>query len=164
MSSPSSGSVSTWLVIIGVFVAGALGGAAVRSFVGIGSEDRGPVVGEEEGWRGYSAEGRRSQSPNAFRRSDRFMEHLVKNLELRPEQADEMRAILDERERETSALFESIEPRLREAVKRTESEVREVLDGEQRDRFDEIVREGRRRHRDRGDGRGGSGPPSGCPS
>ena len=138
---------STWMVIIGVFVAGALGGAAARSLVWVGSGGPRLTFGEEEPATARADRRRGPRSPSGFHgRSERFAAYLQESLALTPEQADQVGAILEARERETHALLESIEPRMREALERTESEIRDVLNDEQKGQFDELVKEGRRRY------------------
>ncbi len=145
MTTPSGSSLSTWLVIVGVFAAGALGGAAARSLVWLGSE--GPRLS-------LSQSGDNQSDPPRERRIDsrrhefgsgRFVKHLQESLELTPEQATRIGEILEERERETSALFEQIEPDVRETITRAESEIRDVLDADQQEKFDKIVKDGRKR-------------------
>lgn len=138
---------STWLVIVGVFVAGALGGAAARSLVWVGSGGPRLTFGEEAPATARSDRRRGPREPGGFQgRSARFAAYLQESLSLTPDQADRVGAILEARERETHALLESIEPRMREALERTESEIRDVLSDEQKVQFDELVKEGRRRH------------------
>lgn len=136
---------STWLVIVGVFVAGALGGAAARSLVWVGSGGPRLTFTEEEPATARADRRRSPRSPGFHGRPERFVSYLQESLSLTADQAEQIGAILDERERETNALLESIEPRMREALERTESEIRDVLDDEQRAQFDELVKEGRRR-------------------
>jgi Spy/CpxP family protein refolding chaperone len=151
MTVSNSGSVATWLVIGGVFAAGALGGAAVTSAVSLG--DNPPEVSSaDDQERQRESTGRRRGSPDGVHGgSAHFIRHLEKNLELTPEQSTRIGVILEERERETQALFETVRQPMREALQRTEAEIHDVLDDEQRVKFDELVKEGRGR---RGGSRG----------
>lgn len=153
MTVSSSGSLGTWLVIGGVFAAGALGGAAVTSAMAQG--DNAPEVSSaDDRERPRESTGRRRGPPDGVHGgSARFIRHLEKNLELTPEQSTRIGVILEEREHETHALFETIRQPMREALQRTEDEIHDVLDDEQRVKFDELVKKDRGR---RGGSRGSS--------
>lgn len=155
-----SSSVSTWAVIGGVFVAGLLGGAAVRSVVWAGSDGPRLEARAEEGDRPRGSEERRGRRGGSFDGTERFVAHLQKELDLTPDQAERIGVILEERERETSALLETIAQPMREALERTESEIRNVLDDEQRVKFEKVVKDGRRRYGNSTFGRRGSRPES----
>jgi Spy/CpxP family protein refolding chaperone len=151
MTVSNSGSVATWLVIGGVFAAGALGGAAVTSSVSLG-DNPSEVSSADDQERPRESTGRRRGPPDGVHGgSARFIRHLEKNLELTPDQSTRIGVILEEREHETHALFETIQEPMREALQRTEAEIHDVLDDEQRVKFDELVKEGRGR---RGGSRG----------
>ena len=70
---------------------------------------------------------------------------LERHLELTPEQGEQLRAILDETRREAEALRRELGPRMREVMQRSEERIREMLTPEQRQRFEELRRQHRRR-------------------
>ena len=70
---------------------------------------------------------------------------LERHLELTPEQGEQLRDILDETRREAEALRRDLAPRMREVLERSEERIREILTPEQRQRFEEIRRQHRRR-------------------
>lgn len=85
---------------------------------------------------------------------------LERALDLSPEQADQLRRILEENRREAEAMRREMAPRVRAAMARSEERIREILDPEQLERFERM----QRRHRRRADrffgGRGDHrGPP-----
>lgn len=76
----------------------------------------------------------------------RFMgPRLERALDLTPEQADQLRRVLEESRREAEAMRREMAPRMREMMVRGEARIEEILTPEQHERFDEL----RRRHRHR---------------
>lgn len=69
------------------------------------------------------------------------VERLRGELGLDDEQAEKLRAIFDDARREADAVHEKTRPTLDEIFERTHARAREVLTPEQRERFDELVRD-----------------------
>jgi Spy/CpxP family protein refolding chaperone len=67
---------------------------------------------------------------------------LERQLDLTPEQARQLRRILDDSRREAEAMRRELAPRMREVMERSEARISELLTPEQRQRFAEL----RRRH------------------
>ena len=70
---------------------------------------------------------------------------LERHLELTPEQAVELRRILDETRREAEAMRRELAPRMRQVMQRSEERIRAILTPEQEQRFEELRRHQRRR-------------------
>ena len=76
----------------------------------------------------------------------RFMgPRLERALDLTPEQADQLRRVLEEGRREAEAMRREMAPRMREMMARSEERIRAILTPEQLQRFDELQRRHRRR-------------------
>ena len=75
-------------------------------------------------------------------------------LDLSPEQRDEVRGILADSARRGGSIRRELRPRVEELMRETAERIREVLDEEQRERFDELQRSQRHRLE-----RGFLGPP-----
>jgi len=71
--------------------------------------------------------------------------HLVRRLDLTPEQGEQLRQVLAESRREAEAMRRELAPRMREVMERSERRIQEILTPEQRRRFAELRRDSRRR-------------------
>ncbi len=74
-----------------------------------------------------------------------FVERLERRLDLRPEQAAEIEAILDRTHEAAAEMRRDLRPRVEELMERTADEIRAVLTAEQREAFDLLRRRERRR-------------------
>lgn len=81
----------------------------------------------------------RFPGPGRAHRPD-FSQRLERELDLTPEQARRIDAILAESRAEGEALHAEMLPRVREQMERTRARIAEVLTPEQRDRFEELNR------------------------
>ena len=88
---------------------------------------------------------------------------LERQLDLSPEQGEQLRQILDETRTEAEALRRDLAPRIRQVMERSEERIGEILTPEQRERFEQI-RRGHRRRSERffGDREGHRGPRRGA--
>lgn len=100
---------------------------------------------------------RMMEGPPGEARAGFRLEALRRHLDLRPDQTERIRAVITEADAERDKLMATCGPGLDDLRRRTDAKVREVLDEDQRKRFDEI---GKRRG---GGGRGGGGPWVGGP-
>jgi Spy/CpxP family protein refolding chaperone len=71
---------------------------------------------------------------------DEYLHRMQVQLNLSPDQRQRIEAILRESQQRSRALWESIEPRMREEVKKTRDRIREHLTPEQRQKFEEMSR------------------------
>jgi Spy/CpxP family protein refolding chaperone len=69
-----------------------------------------------------------------------FLERLDKELKLDSEQRKRIEKILNESQKHTKELWEKIAPEMREEMKRSQGEIREVLTPEQNTRMDELLK------------------------
>lgn len=69
-----------------------------------------------------------------------FLRRMQKQLDLTPEQCDAITKIMHDSQERTRPVWELIQPRLREEMKRDRQEIRAVLDPDQQRRFDEMLR------------------------
>ena len=149
-------------LLISVFVAGSLCGAAVMQFISVraGGEDvlmerpfsRGPM-----GMRPMMGMHDSLGMPREFRPMHIY-EHLAQRLNLTAEQQEEIQAILDQRRAESSAILEEMYPRLRASLDSIQAQIRAILTEEQAEMFDRFLGEGREMFMRRMDGQG-PGPP-----
>lgn len=122
-----------WLVVVGVFVLGAITGAALDSAYrlrgGGRMEGRGPRAKEE-----------------AF-------ENMKRDLSLNDQQATEIRAILDQTRNEYRSLRAEVRPRYDALRQSARARIRALLTPEQQQRFDarEAERDARRNGDDKDD-------------
>jgi hypothetical protein len=70
-----------------------------------------------------------------------YQEHLAKQLQLTPEQQEQVAAILDRRAGEMRAILTNAVTELRRTRKEAESELRPLLTADQNRRLDELARE-----------------------
>ena len=122
-----------WLVVVAVFVLGAVTGASLDSLYRL------RVRGDERQERG-----RRDKK-------DRF-EQMKRDLNLTDQQATEIRAIIEQSREEYRALRNEIEPRNEAVRANARARIRALLNPEQQQRFDAKMAERERRH---GEGRRG---------
>ena len=153
MSRPTGG-VGAVALLAGVFMAGVLSGAASMR---IWSNDA-PQAAAEPGPR---AEGRNGEGRRPPRRSDdRFLKDLTERLDLSQDQRAQLSEVVSASRSRSDSLYHSIGPALREHLEETRGQIRELLTDEQRERFDAMSKERRRRGRSgRDSGRPGGGPP-----
>lgn len=107
-----------WLVLAVVFVLGTVTGAAL-----------GGLYHSRAGGRARGGDGDGARGPRQF-------DKMRKELGLSDEQATRVRAILDETGNEYRALRTELRPRFEEPRLRARAKIREVLDEEQRRKFD----------------------------
>lgn len=139
----------TGLVILSIFLAGALSGAAVARMLS-GPEaavaERGPEEGGAEG-------GERGRRGGPDRPEDRrpspyaFADFLEGELDLSPAQRAEVEAILERREEEARQIFRESRERFREHLEGTVQEVENALPSEQAAEFRRLMEEMERRFR-----------------
>jgi Spy/CpxP family protein refolding chaperone len=124
-----------WLVLAVVFVLGTVTGAALGGLYHSRAGGRAHSGGDGDGERG-----------------PRHFDKMRKELNLSDEQATRVRAILDETGNEYRALRTELRPRFEEPRLRARAKIREVLDEEQRRKFDALAaeRDAKRDERDRG--------------
>ncbi|MQA91638.1 MAG: hypothetical protein GEU90_15675 [Gemmatimonas sp.] len=121
------------LLLVGVFSAGALSGAAANHLVNAGeSEPFGQRVVRFGPRSGGPSDGREQ-----LRRSPAAM--LERRLELTPEQAAEVEQVFEERRRRTEAILREVGPRLQTQRDSTDLEIRAVLIGNQIEAFDSMI-------------------------
>ena len=75
----------------------------------------------------------------------RLAPRLERHLDLTAEQRERLREILDQTRLEAEALRRDLAPRMRDVMERSEQRIREILTPEQRQRFEELRRDHRRR-------------------
>ena len=77
-----------------------------------------------------------------------FLRRMERELELTPAQRDPIDRILKDGQERMKKLMDTVEPRRREEFKKTVEEFRGVLTPEQRQRFDELVKQQQQRARE----------------
>jgi Spy/CpxP family protein refolding chaperone len=122
-----------WLVVVGVFVLGAVTGASLDSLYRLRAS------GDARHERGN----RRGDKEHVF-------EKMKSDLNLNEQQATEIRAIIDQSREEYRALRNEARPRFDEVRVRARARIRALLDPEQQQRFDA---ENAQRDARRGEGR-----------
>lgn len=101
-------------------------------------------------------------SPQGVARFQAYLvRRLTRDLDLRPEQRQQVEAILREAGDQFARLREEIQPRYREIRTQTQERIQGLLDPDQRVRFEALVE---RWDRQRGQRRGSAPAPSGTPS
>jgi Spy/CpxP family protein refolding chaperone len=115
--------IGTALLIV-TFVAGALAGAAATRVVSA----EGPELKRE-------GRGMMHGGPRRFLLDDQ----LSKELGLTDEQRDQVRAILDRRDREAKQMWSSFQPRMEEFGKAVREEIQKVLTVEQQKKLDAAI-------------------------
>jgi Spy/CpxP family protein refolding chaperone len=142
-----------WLALfVGVIFVGGIG-AGVLAGTWLAPPDRmrqRPVFDDRS--RGDDSEDRfsgggRGASP------ERLISRLADELELTPEQRDELDALFDEQRDQMRSLSEEVREQFRSAQQELRSAIAEILTAEQQERFAELTVE--RRERSRGDFRRG---------
>jgi len=137
--------LETAALLLAVFIAGGLGGAALerRSHVSEVATTPAPFMGRSD---------LRGTIPGYY-----------EALDLTPEQRERIQSILDAARPETDSLLRTALPRLRELTRATREAIGEVLTDEQRAELEERFRRDRDRRRGSSRGRDGdrgdSGPP-----
>lgn len=81
------------------------------------------------------------------KRVDFIMKRLGENLELRSEQAERIRPIVEKGEREIAVLMKGVEPRMKKVHDWAFQAMRKELDPGQRRKLDELVKKLKRFHR-----------------
>lgn len=151
-------------LLISVFVAGVLGGAA-----GVKLLDRRPWMPGADHGMTFDRMGGRSQRPDGMEGGSRgfgmapmwLADRLAAQLELTAEQREAVTAILEARRARASEAMEEMGPFLKAQLDSTNMEIRAVLTPEQQERFDEFVdREDERMFRRGGFPRPGDSPRS----
>ena len=69
-----------------------------------------------------------------------FLERLDRELQLEPEQRQQIETILQESQRTTREIWKKIEPEMREQKEKARSQIRETLNPEQAVRFEELMK------------------------
>jgi Spy/CpxP family protein refolding chaperone len=101
--------------------------------------------------------------PERWMRRD-FVSRIQSELELTPEQAGQMEAIVRESQARTRQLWDEFSPQIRAEFKDTQARIREVLTPEQQRGFEEILKRRRPpRHEDHETPPPGPGDPLGNP-
>ena len=67
-----------------------------------------------------------------------YIRRLTHQLELAPEQAGKIEKLLTDSQQRTKAVWESVQPKMNEEVRKVREQIREVLTPEQRQKFDEM--------------------------
>jgi len=154
-------SLFTGLVILSIFLAGALSGAAVVRML---SGPDGVVATEASGDDGPERRGNRGRGGGGDGPEDgpsgpfAFSRFLEEELDLTPEQRAEVQAILERREEEARRMFRESRGRFQEHLEGTVEEVEEALPSGQASEFRQLIEELERRFR-RGGENGPPGPP-----
>jgi len=110
----------------------------------------------------HSTTNRPSQGFRPDRRMRRdFIERVSEELDLSPEQRQEVEAVLSESQQRTRKLWEEISPQMRAEFEATQDKIRALLTPEQQQQFETMLQ---RRHAPRGEDRdrrdrGPEGPP-----
>jgi Spy/CpxP family protein refolding chaperone len=73
-----------------------------------------------------------------------FLKVLDKQLELTPDQRDEIAKIMKASQERTQPLWEKISPQMTDEIKRVREEIRNVLTPDQRKKFFELLKKGRK--------------------
>lgn len=118
-----------WKSIVGVllvFLLGALGGAAVMHRV-----DRQGVEAVLSGRGGATV--------------DLIVRRLTRSLDLDPAQRDQVRAIVTETRRDIVGIRKPVQAQVEATIERSRARVREILRPDQREKFDRIQAERRKR-------------------
>lgn len=156
-------SLFTGLVILSIFLAGALSGAAVvrvlsgpeEAVATDGSGDERPDRRGDRDRRG-DPDGPDDGPPGPFA----FARYLEEELDLNPDQRAEVQAILERREEEARQMFRESRTRFQEHLEGTVEEVENALPPEQAADFRRLIEELERRfRRDGEDGPPGEPPP-----
>ena len=71
-----------------------------------------------------------------------FLERLDRELKLEPEQRKRVGKILDESQKHTKEIWEKVAPEMREEMKRSREQMRDVLTPDQNKRLDELMKRG----------------------
>ncbi len=145
------------LVTLVIFSTGAItGGVVARKALGGASEKAG-----HHSLTNRVAEGFRP--PERLMRRD-FVSGIRAQLELTPQQAEQMEAIVQDSQERTRKLWEEFSPQMRAELKRTQDRIRELLTPEQQKKFEELMKKRRPpRHEDRERREPGPGGPGNSP-
>ncbi len=134
MTGGTAGRFQTALLLIAVFAAGGLAGAAIERQRSHASEPR----PESREGRGRGDRGDRNGLPS-----------FLRDLDLTEAQRAEVERILEAARPESDSLLRITMPRLRELTRRTRAAIREILTPEQQARLDERLERSRGRSRGR---------------
>lgn len=83
---------------------------------------------------------RMMEGPPSDARASFRIEAMRRHLDLRPDQVDRVRAVMAEADGERDKLMSACGPGLDDLRRRTDAKMREILDEEQRKRFDDLSR------------------------
>jgi Spy/CpxP family protein refolding chaperone len=134
--------VNNWKVILAtmvIFSTGVVTGGLLVRYAELGRERRPQRVG---------AVARPGQQLSAGVMRIEFLRRMERELELTPAQRDPIDRILKDGQERMKKLMDTVEPRRREEFKKTVEEFRGVLTPEQRQRFDELVKQQQQRARE----------------
>lgn len=82
--------------------------------------------------------GKESRNPSLDQRKE-YLSRLTRELQLSSEQLEKVEKILKDSQVRTKAVWESVQPRMQEEVRKTKEQIQGVLSDEQRRRFDEMA-------------------------
>jgi hypothetical protein len=85
---------------------------------------------------------------------EQFVKYLASQIELSPDQREKITAIVHDSQQRTRILTELIEPEMREELKNTRESIRQVLNPEQRQQYDEILKKRFKREKEGGKNQG----------
>lgn len=135
-------------VMVGLFLAGSVAGAATVHFL---RDDPVPRASYEQrvrdgdrdrGRSGDRGNDRGRRSPRSFA-TEQVVESLTERLELTPVQRDSLESILEAQQTQANTIMQEMWPRLRSTVDSANVLFRQVLDPEQQATFDELLEEHR---------------------
>jgi hypothetical protein len=135
-------------VMVGLFFAGGVAGAATMHFLRDDPEPRASYErrvrdgDRDRGRSGDRGNDRGRRSPRAFA-TEQVVESLTERLELTPVQRDSLENILEAQQTQANTIMQEMWPRLRSTVDSANALFRQVLDAEQQATFDELLEEHR---------------------
>ena len=132
-------------LLVGLFLAGGVAGGAIVHVVTSG-DGPGPDLPGWEGRRGRAeSDSRRRGGPGEPRSftTGRVLDRLETRLDLTAGQRDSIEAILERQRSAAGEIFREMGPELRATVDSANARIRDVLDEEQRARFEELLRRDR---------------------
>jgi Spy/CpxP family protein refolding chaperone len=127
--------VSPWKVILAtmvIFACGVITGAMVTRTVAVKTEERPPAAS--------TAPTRMAAGPVLQLQRAEFFKRLDKQLDLSPEQHDQIGKILKASQERTQPLWDKIAPQMRDELKQVRVEIRGVLTPEQWKKFGEMMK------------------------
>ncbi len=134
--------MSPWKVILAtmvIFACGVITGAMVTR------SERPPIAVESATNQPVLAVNPRNPAPPGWQMQRlEFFKRMEKQLDLAPEQREQIDKIMKESQERTKPLWEQIAPQMGEELKRVRQEVNKVLTPEQRKKMNELMRRGRK--------------------